>query len=278
MKDIGFVAGLLFLIVLIAILLATPAVAAEKFKLEVGPNFVGHQTTFHYPDDVDSGYVSGTSFSGTGVNMSGSVKLSEIVNVGGRFDHNFLSNPTFFEIQRSGGKRNFPNGNERSGLSQRVEGFVGFKISGIGTLETGVARHSFGRHWVYCLQGSSCVSEAEELNNYHEAISWGPVIGLTREIKLGSFILGGGIWGYPRMNQGQEWSNDQGGTWRERSETASGIKLEVTGGYKLTSRTTVKGGYQFFRTFTPDPYTASTWRVDAVRAEHAVIARYVISF
>lgn len=257
------------------------AEAADRFKLEVGPNFVGHRTTFEYPANQESWFVTGTSFSGNGMHASGSVELSNVVSIGARFDHNFLSDPTFFEIDRRG-ERNYPNGNERRGSGQRAEGFVGFQIPKVGILEAGVARHSFGRHWVYlssCNQSSPCgPRDTEEINSYNDMVAWGPVIGLTKEVNLRSFILGGGIWGYPRMSQSQEWGNDRNGTWRESSGTVSGIKIEATGGYKLTPHTMVKGGYQYSRTSTPDPFSNSSWRIDTVRTEHAIIARYVISF
>ena len=278
MKNMGpFGAALaMFLFFLMILFGAMSAPAADKFKIEVGPNFIGHRTTFEYPSNQGDWFVSGTSFSGTGLHGSGSVKLSNVVSIGARFDHNFLSNPTFLEITKKG-ERSEPNYGERRGSSQRAEAFVGFAVPKVGTFEAGVARHYFGRHWMWTCVDGPC---SEEVNSYHNAISWGPTIGLTREIELGSFIFGGGVWGYPRMSQSQEWSNDEGGMWRERNETASGIRFEAMGGYKLTSHMAVKGGYQFFRTFTPDPYQFSGpgWRINTVRTEHAIIARYVITF
>lgn len=279
MKNIGFVVVSLVLISVFA----SSAVADEKLKFEVGYNGLEHRTTYNYPHSRDL-LVSGTKFDGNGVHGSGSVKLLDKVSITARFDHNFLDNSRFFEITKHG-DRSEPNFNERRGFSQRAEGLVGFRVPIVGTLEAGVARHYFGRHWFFpsppCVD-SPCGPRRRDINYFSDTISWGPVIGLTRELELGSFVLGGGVWGYPRMSQRQESSSDQRDWGKGKrvsfGETASGIKFEVTGGYKLTSRTVVKGGYQYFCTSTPDPFRSSSWRADTVRTEHAIIARLAITF
>lgn len=85
--------------VLIVALAMAPALNAkekERFTttVETGYNAVSHRTTFSYPD-ADEKFVSGTSFQGNGVHGAVGMKLSSVVSVGARFDHNFLRQPFF---------------------------------------------------------------------------------------------------------------------------------------------------------------------------------------
>lgn len=250
------------------------ATAKERFKFEVGYNAVSHRTTFEYPD---TDFVSGTKFEGNGVHGSASVKLTEAVSATARFDHNFLRRPTWFYVgrtDRGGG----PNNDERIGASQRAEAVVGLRLPKVGTLEGGVARHSFARRWTFKRYPSPTPEgggdKPKTFNSVQDTISWGPVIGLTREVRVRRITLGGGIWGYPRMAQGHEWS-DSFNLWRT-PETASAIRAEATVAYPLTSHASVKAGYSFFRTLTPA--VGFNWRVDTIRAEHSIIARLAFTF
>lgn len=137
-----------------------------------------------------------------------------------------------------------------------------------------MARHSFARRWTFRHYPSEVGGRPKTFDSAQDTISWGPVIGLTREVRVKGVTLGGGIWGYPRMAQTQEWS-DIYNSWRN-TETASAIKAEATVAYHLTARTAAKVGYQFFRTFTSSP--SSAWRINTARTEHAVIARFVFMF
>lgn len=263
---------------LISLALVSAVHAKERFRLfEVGYNAVAHRTTFSYPD-ANEKFMSGTSFQGNGIHGSASVKFSEIVSVTARFDHNFLQRPMYFSVS-PGYEHRGPNEGERLGASQRAEAVIGFRLSKVGTLEGGAARHSFARRWSFKPFPSDPGIKGRPPKTFDSAqdtISWGPVIGLTREVRVKAVTLGGGIWSYPRMAQGNEWSDTYNYSWRT-PETASAVKAEATVAYRLTPRTAVKIGYQFFRTFTPSPL-ASTWRIDTARTEHAVIARFALTF
>lgn len=261
-----------------------PAVnAQDRFKFEVGYNATSHRTTFEYLD-ADYSFVSGTKFEGNGIHASGSAKLSEIVSVVARFDHNFNRRPEFFDIG-TGYSHSGPNGGERTGASQRVEAVVGFRLPVVGTLEGGVARHSFARRWTWNFPPPPSIPPGPQqwprvIHTGSDTVSWGPVVGLTREIRIKRVTLDGGFWGYPRMAQGQaRWEDRSGSRGWNGSETASAVRAEATVAYHLTSRLAVKTGYSFFRTFTADPNPGgSGWWIDTIRAEHAVIARLAFVF